>query len=500
MGPGIQRIDFRQARWPLHGTAATREIEAQVALALEPHALMAAAGLSVARLAMALAPHASQIQVWAGPGNNGGDGLVAARHLHLAGRKVKVFLLGDATSLPLDAAWALREAQAAGVPLTSNGPDQTNKSAGSGLLIDALLGLGVNRAPAGPIAEAIRAINSSDSTVLAVDLPSGLQSDTGLVFGGAAVKAAATLALLTLKPGCHTASGRDHAGDVWFDALGVAAADPDAWLCADIQRAPREFSAHKGCFGDVVVIGGASGMQGAAWLAAHAALAAGAGRVICSPLEDEASLIDWNRPELMGRRAWWMTQPAELERATVVCGCGGGKVVSEVLPGLLSHVKRLVLDADALNAVAGDAGLQRALCARRNSGQQTVLTPHPLEAARLLSLDSSTVQRDRLAAASALASKFNATVVLKGSGSVLATPGLAPRINATGNAALSTAGTGDVLAGWLGGLWAQAATAAPIDIATLAVGMHGAAADAWLSKGRHGPLLASDLIRALALR
>jgi hydroxyethylthiazole kinase-like uncharacterized protein yjeF len=180
-----------------------------------------------------------------------------------------------------------------------------------------------------------------------------------------------------------------------------------------------------------------------------------------------------------------------------------------VLPALLAHVRWLVLDADALNAIASEPALQKSLQARAVRGWATVLTPHPLEAARLLQCDASTVQADRLRAAAELAQRYGATVLLKGSGSVIATPGHLPRINATGNAALATAGTGDVLAGWTAGLCAQArqglgngghdGTSAG-DIAAMAAGQHGAAADRWCAQGHAGPLRAADLVEALAGR
>jgi hydroxyethylthiazole kinase-like uncharacterized protein yjeF len=202
----------------------------------------------------------------------------------------------------------------------------------------------------------------------------------------------------------------------------------------------------------------------------------------------------------MGRSDWWHAEPAVLAATTVLCGCGGGEAVRSVLPALLAHVRWLVLDADALNAIAADASLQMQLQARGVRGRATILTPHPLEAARLLQSDALTVQVDRLRAAARLAERYGATVLLKGSGSVIAAPGQRPRINATGNAALATAGTGDVLAGWAAGLWSQARHADPADIAAAAAGQHGQAADRWRANGHDGPLRAADLIEVLAGR
>ena len=482
--------------WPLHDAGASRAAE-QAALAdhVQPGSLMALAGLGVARLALATTPHARRVQVWAGPGNNGGDGLVAARLLHQAGLPVRVNLLGVPGRLPSDAARALQAAQEAGVHVQ---PGLAGPTDGD-LHIDALLGLGTHRAPSGELAQAIATINRSATAVLAVDIPSGLHPDTGSVLGEAAVQARLTLALLTLKPGCFTHRGRDHAGDVWFDDLGVAAPSPTAWLAGAPTFASRRHASHKGSFGDVAVVGGAPGMVGAAWLAAGAALASGAGRVYCSTLASEAGHGMPARPELMTRQQWWLQPPAVMQACTVVCGCGGGDEVRGALPTLLAHAGRLVLDADALNAIAADPSLQALLERRRARGLPTLLTPHPLEAARLLGCEAGAVQGDRFAAARALASRFGAGVLLKGSGTVIAAPEGVPVINSTGNAALASAGTGDVLAGWAAGLWAQQPTAAPSAIATAAAWEHGHAADVFVQRRAGGVLRAAHLIEEMAL-
>ncbi|MBZ8140571.1 bifunctional ADP-dependent NAD(P)H-hydrate dehydratase/NAD(P)H-hydrate epimerase [Rubrivivax gelatinosus] len=476
--------------WPLHASDASRAAEAAALAQTPPHALMRRAGLGVARLALALAPHARTVAVLAGPGNNGGDGLVAARHLHAAGKAVRVLLLGDEQRLPADAADALQAARAAGVPIADSLDDCP-----ADLVVDALLGLGTTRAPEGRIAEAIAWAAGRGGPVLAVDLPTGLHADTGQPLGAACVRATATLSLLTLKPGLFTGAGRDLAGRVWLDTLGVEAGAESARLAPAPAPRPRAHVQHKGSFGDVVVVGGAPGMGGAAWLAARAALAAGAGRVYCSPLDPAAALLDPTHPELMGRNTWWRSPPAELAAATVVCGCGGGGAVRAALPPLLAHAARLLLDADALNAVAADPSLQRLLAGRAGRGQQTILTPHPLEAARLLGTGAAEVQADRVAAAERLAARYAAVVVLKGSGSVVAAPGAKPSLNPTGNALLATAGTGDVLAGWIAGSWMPGRDARPV--AVDAVWQHGHAADRALAHGATHPLLAGALIDAL---
>ncbi|MCB1997534.1 MAG: NAD(P)H-hydrate epimerase, partial [Rhodoferax sp.] len=426
--------------WPLHDTVASRALEASAAAALPSHALMARAGRGVARLALALAPRARRVLALAGPGNNGGDALVAAVHLHDAGLAVSVALLADPDRLPADAAWALAQARTRpDLDIRQGMPNAWHAD----LVMDGLLGLGLSRAPAGPVADAIAAVNHAGVPVLSIDLPSGLDGDRGTAFDLAAIRATHTLALLSLKPGLFTAEGRDHAGQVWFDDLGVPPSNTPLRLAGPPDAANAPHASHKGQFGDLVVIGGDVGMGGAAVLAAHAGLAAGAGRVYLGSLGRDAFAA--SRPELMQRQVPALLAPPDLQARTVVAGCGGGEAVRAVLPPLLHHAGRLVLDADALNTVADDASLQVAVITRSAAGRPTLMTPHPLEAARLLGTSTAAVQADRVSAARAMAARFNAVVVLKGSGSAVAAPDGSVTICPFGNARLSTAGTGDVL-------------------------------------------------------
>jgi hydroxyethylthiazole kinase-like uncharacterized protein yjeF len=487
----MERILSRPTHWPLHGTAGSRQIEQQALAGLEAHTLMRRAGAGVAALARALCPHARNAWVTCGPGNNGGDGLDAAIHLLAAGLKVEVTLAAEATHLPADAKDALTRAQAAGVSISNS---RVSNEAPD-IAIDALLGIGGHREPAGDLARWAAELNQLTCPVLAVDLPSGLNADTGQPHGSLCVRATHTLALLTLKPGLFTGSGRDFAGEVWFDDLGVDAPAllPTAWLAnAGSALAHRQHAQHKGSFGDVAVVGGAAGMVGAALLAARAAHAAGAGRVYVNLLDPHAPGLDPQRPELMFRPAWSEGPANVLNQSTVVCGCGGGDAVRAVLPRLLSSAGRLVLDADALNAIASDSTLQQLLKARRARDRETVLTPHPLEAARLLDWGTGAVQADRLGAAQQLAERFSCVIVLKGSGSVVTAASGTPSINASGNAALATAGTGDVLAGWLGGCWASSGNNA-LQATRHATWLHGHAADRYPLN----PLRAADLIEAM---
>lgn len=453
---------------PLHSIAATRALEGRLAAALPPHALMQRAGLATARLALALAPHARRYWIACGPGNNGGDGLEAAMHLQRWGKTALVSWLGSAEHAPADARSSHARAVAAGVQFVDAPPAECDG------VVDALLGIGAARAPEGRMAQWIAHINQLDVPVLAVDLPSGLDADSGTT-PGICVQATHTLSLLTLKPGLYTAQGRDFSGEIWYDPLGgdLASSPAQARLGSKPAASARSHASHKGSYGDVAVIGGAPGMSGAALLAAGAALHHGAGRVFVALLDGGSLAVDTTQPELMFR-APDALKPGEL---TVVAGCGGGQAIGAQLPRVLSGAPHLVLDADGLNAIAADTQLQQLLRARAVRLRDTVLTPHPLEAARLLGCSVADVQGDRLRAAQRLAAQFDACVVLKGSGTVIAAPRTTPVINPTGNALLATAGTGDVLAGMIGARLAQGESA--FDAACAAVWQHGNAADSW---------------------
>jgi ADP-dependent NAD(P)H-hydrate dehydratase / NAD(P)H-hydrate epimerase len=473
---------------PLWSAAATRSIEQAAALALPPHTLMQRAGLSVAKLACAIAPHARVIWLACGPGNNGGDGLEAAMHLRIWGREPIVTWLGDEVRCPPDALASFERAREAGVIFADAPPARWD------MAVDALLGIGAKRAPDGVMRQWLEAMAQSAAPVLQVDVASGLDVDTGCWLSASPtentinsiasraysmpatshfISQKYTLSLLALKPGLFTAQGRDACGEIWFDDLDVVGdgAAPTAWLSGAAQMAlpQRLHASHKGSYGDVAVIGGASGMQGAALLAARAALLSGAGRVFVGLLGGEMP-VDLFQPELMLRDV----ADLDFEGKTVVCGCGGGDMVRRVLPRVISSSQRLVMDADALNALSVDESLQTLLKARAAKNLPTILTPHPLEAARLLGLTTAQVQADRLKAAQTLADCFACTVILKGSGSIIASPDCIPAINPTGDARLATAGTGDVLAGMCGAFLAAMHETDAHAVAQKACWAHGA--------------------------
>ena len=480
----------------LYTVEEVRRIE-QAALATAPHgALMRRAGAAAAAAAVRLLPDGGRVLALAGPGNNGGDALEAAALLAYQGWAVTVRFCGNAAALPADAAAALARAQASPAVFQPADP-----AAGWDLVIDGLFGIGLARPITGELAALVSAVNRLSCPVLALDVPSGLDADTGAVvgLGGVAVRASHTVTFIAEKPGLHTADGRDCAGAVELATLQV---DPalyppphsllgEVWLFAGALR-PRRQNSHKGSFGDVGILGGAHGMAGAAVLAARTAAMSGAGRVYAGFIA-EPPAFDAMHPEIMCRRA----AELDLARAALVAGPGLGTSAEAhaLLADALASPAPLVLDADALNMVAADDQLHQALASRAGA---TLMTPHPLEAARLLACGAAEIQADRLHAARRLAAACNAMVVLKGSGSVIARPDGLAVVNPTGNPALASAGTGDVLAGLCGALLAQHWT--PWQAALGAVWLHGAAADLLVDQGI-GPvgLVASELASAIRI-
>jgi ADP-dependent NAD(P)H-hydrate dehydratase / NAD(P)H-hydrate epimerase len=326
----LNRLDFSRSL-PLFDTAASRSIELQAAKALAPHTLMQRAGLSIARLVCAIAPHSRVIWLACGPGNNGGDGLEAAMQLRMWGREALVTWLGDVASCPEDTRASWHRARDAGVQFADAPPAHWD------VAIDALLGLGANRAPEGVMLDWLQRMYESSAPVLCVDLPSGLNADTGVssAINSIATRAyftpatchfslkIVTLSLLTLKPGLFTAQGQDACGEIWFDDLDIAHATPaQAFLLGqgEMQMTPRLHASHKGSYGDVAVIGGAAGMQGAALLAARAALHAGAGRVFVALLGGGMS-VDLQQPELMLRERCAAACALHRSSACNRCGC-----------------------------------------------------------------------------------------------------------------------------------------------------------------------------------
>lgn len=459
---------------PLFRTSEIRAIEQTHGTA----GLMEKAGLAVAALAKELLPdEAYSILIVAGPGNNGGDALVAARYLKSWWLRIDVFFTGDPDRLPPDAAAAYRAWLDAGGELLSTLPEKTYD-----LIIDGLFGIGLAKSLHGNYPDLVRQINAMEAPVLAIDIPSGLCADTGRVLGEAVI-ADHTLTFLGLKPGLFTLDGVDCAGTVHFSDLGVdtgAVAHPQGWLLNEIPAlpAPRLRNSHKGSNGSIGVLGGDTAMVGATLLAARAALLIGAGRVYAGLLAEDAPAVDPVQPELMLRDG---TSLLDLKRlTTLVAGPGLGRSghAEAALHRALRYPAPLVLDADALVLLAENTELHQALAAREHT---TLLTPHPGEAAALLACSVADVQSDRIASALQISEKYWAIVLLKGAGTVIAMPDGQWFINASGNPGLAAAGMGDTLAGIIGGLAAQGME---LDqAALLGTYLHGAAADALVAEG-----------------
>jgi hydroxyethylthiazole kinase-like uncharacterized protein yjeF len=481
----------------LYTCAQIRAIEHAAQGRLAPGILMERAGSAAAHFALELlgGGAAGAALVLAGPGNNGGDGLELAAHLARRGVAVEVVHVAGERPPSLEAARALERARAAGVRFIDGIPAGRPWR----LVVDALFGIGLARPLAGRARALAEWTAGVDCPVLALDVPSGLDADTGAIVGpdGAAVKATHTITFLGNKPGLHTGDGCDHAGAVRVDGLGAdvlhgesAQACLNGTALFSACLAPRRRNSHKGSYGDVVVLGGAHGMAGAAVLAARAALYGGAGRVFAAML-DAGVGFDALQPEIMFRDA----AGTAFESRTVVAGPGMGdsSTAMRLFGKALDAHGPLVVDADALNLVAASPELQERLAAHAG---QAVLTPHPLEAARLLGVTVPVIQADRLENARELAMRLNAVVVLKGAGSVIARPDGFVAVNTTGNPGLATGGSGDVLAGFTGALLGQGWPA--WEAALGAVWMHGAAADRLVADGV-GPvgLTAGELPRAL---
>ncbi|MEH6434143.1 NAD(P)H-hydrate dehydratase [Massilia sp. DD77] len=462
--------------------AQVRAIEEAASARLAPGTLMRRAGEAGAAYAQELlgGERGKPVLILAGPGNNGGDALEMAANLAEAGIDATVLHLPGSAQASSETAAAYERARSG----TVGWIDMLPPGADWGLVVDGLFGIGLSRPLQGDYRELVAGLDALACPVLALDLPSGLDADSGNVIGpgGIAVRATHTLTFLGDKPGLHTADGRDHAGLVRVDMLGVEPGDvpsPMARLSGpDLFRRhlrARRHNTHKGSFGDVAIVGGAHGMAGAAVLAARGALYAGAGRVYVAAL-DQAPGYDSFHPEIMFRLA----DELEFDKRTLVIGpgMGGSAHAMRLLAKALDSSSPLVIDADALNLIGASPDLQSRLAQRT---APAVLTPHPLEGARLLGMTTSVVQADRLEAAREMALRMNATVILKGSGSVIARPDGEVLVNPTGNAGLATGGSGDVLAGICGALLAQGWPA--WEAAAGAAWTHGAAADLLVSEG-----------------
>lgn len=473
---------------PIYLTADIRALESR-----HSHLpLMERAGEATARLARELALQNGQpVLITAGPGNNGGDAFVAARYLRQWFHAVTVVFADDPAKLPQDARTAYHLWRDAGGRAQTAWPERREWS----LVIDGLLGIGIKRPIEGKYAHWLTAMQQCRAPVLAIDIPSGLDADTGATYGMCA-RATHTLTFLGLKPGLLTMDGPDYCGTLHTDTLGTSAGDVPApgWVLEKrILRetlAPRVRNSHKGKHGSTAIIGGATGMVGAALLAGRAAQHLGAGRVYAGLLADGAPSVDLNQPELMLRSVADALAIDHLSCIAIGPGLGTSELALHCLEHVLAAQVPLVLDADALNLAASSAKIKTQL---KQSVTENILTPHPAEAARLLGVSTRDIQANRIAAAQKIADEFNAHVVLKGAGSICASPRSAWHINTTGNPGMASAGMGDVLTGIIAALLSQGAP--PANALRAAVWLHGAAADQCAATGL-GPvgLTASETI------
>jgi ADP-dependent NAD(P)H-hydrate dehydratase / NAD(P)H-hydrate epimerase len=479
------------AALPIYTTSAIRRLEELAAPA--SGTLMERAGAAAAEYARSLCGDtAKSVLVLAGPGNNGGDAFEVATQLKRWFFRVSVVFSGERGKLPKDALAALEKWEATGGTLLHDIPGESRFD----LAVDGLFGIGLKRPLKENHCALIEKLNALGTPVLALDVPSGIDADTGAIMG-CAVRASHTLTFIAHKPGLLTLDGPDHCGELKLDTLGLDPArllEPEGMLLdADIlDRAitPRPRNFHKGQAGSVGILGGAAGMVGAAMIAGRAALKCGAGRVYLGLLTPQPPYVDDTQPELMLRKP---AAVLEKERVDVlVAGPGMGKADSarKLLGATLAAPVPVVLDADALNAIAGSRALAASLAKRKAA---TLLTPHPAEAGRLLGVTTATAQADRVGSAKAIARRYRSWVVLKGNGSVIAAPDGKFWINPSGNPGMASAGMGDALAGMIAALIAQGAE--PLQALLAGVYLHGAAADALVASGV-GPagITASEVI------
>ncbi|MFA9462284.1 NAD(P)H-hydrate dehydratase [Thiohalorhabdus methylotrophus] len=420
-----------------------------------------------------------RVGVLAGGGNNGGDGYVVARRLRELGGAPELIAAADPGRLRGDAAHAAERWRDAGGDVHSV-PDTL---AGYDLLVDALLGTGLDREVRSPYRELIEEAAACPAPVVAVDIPSGLNADTGRVLGAAA-PAEVTVTFVGLKRGLFTGDGPGIVGEVRYEGLGIPEAirsevpvNGRRLTVGPLRQEPRPANAHKGHFGRVVVAGGAPGTTGAAVMAGWSALRSGAGWVVCCLPPETSPLATAHRPELM--TAVWDPEaglPAELGGGGAVAvgpGLGRSDAARRVLEAALARPVPLVIDADGLSLLAEHDGLRDALDRR---GEPTVLTPHPGEAARLLGCDSGSIQEDRFGSARRITEKYNAVCCLKGAGTIIQAPDGQYAVSPTGNPGMSMAGQGDILTGVLAAQLAQNG-GAPLLATCRAVWAHGRAAD-----------------------
>lgn len=478
----------------IYSVASVRALDrAAIDAGTSGYALMTRAAHAALTEILARFPAASRWQIICGGGNNAGDGYVLARIAADKGIAVSVLSLVAADSLTGDAMTAYDDFFASGgqLALWQGGLDSE-----ADLLVDSLLGSGLMRAVAGDFADAVRAMNAHAAPVCALDIPTGINGDSGAVMG-VAVRASLTVTFVGLKGGLFLGEGPHYVGELCFADLDIPA-ECRAGIAADLCRInstmlrhalPRRArEAHKGDFGHVVLIGGGPGMPGAVRLAGEAALRAGAGRVSIATHPSHAASMASGRPELMCHAVENAQDLDRLLTETSIVALGPGLGQSdwaiELFEAVVDRPLSLVLDADALNLLAE----------REQRREDWILTPHPGEAARLLGETSAAIQADRRLALKQLEARYGGSVVLKGAGTLISAGNDPAWLCTGGNPGMAAAGMGDVLTGIIAAMWAQGLT--QVEAAALGVEIHARAGDAAALAGERG-MLASDLCEEL---
>jgi NAD(P)H-hydrate epimerase len=484
------------ASW-LYSSAQVRALDAYaIGQGTEGYTLMRRAAEAALRALRSRWPTALRLAIVTGGGNNGGDGYVLARFAQAAGLSVTVLAAVATEGLRGDARRACDDFQASGGrPL----PFDPSVLTGADVIVDALLGTGLKEPVRADIAAAISAINGCGRPVFSLDLPSGLNADSGAVMG-AAIRADCTISFVGLKTGLFLGEGPEYVGRLLFDDLEVSAPDEPRFhpllqrlgegeIARALPRRPRE--ANKGDFGRVLIVGGGIGMPGAVRLAGESCLRAGAGLVTVATARENINAIVAGRPELIVHAVDAAAELGPLLAAASVVAVGPGLGQSDwavsVLERVLLSGKPLVIDADALNLLSRQG---------RSAPGGSVLTPHPGEAGRLLGCSAAAVQADRLAALQALTQRHaGSVIVLKGAGTLIGIEGQIPGICERGNPAMAAAGMGDVLTGAIVGILAQCRD--PWRAACAGVLAHALAGDE-LARDRSRGILALELAEALA--
>jgi ADP-dependent NAD(P)H-hydrate dehydratase / NAD(P)H-hydrate epimerase len=506
----------------IYDSAGIRKLEDAWFAAHPNQSLMLRAAQAATDYVMSLnRAHQTHFTILIGPGNNGADALCVAALLRKTAKQITLVMVGQHTPSAPDAQAAMSELSDAVCIRSVDGLSELVPS--DTCFIDGLFGIGLSRPPANEYAQLIRWVNEhrranrrSGCVTLSLDTPSGLDCDNGFAHSPC-IEADHTITFIAMKPGLLTGDAAALTGRITLadlsviddlasmpetlqDSVGDSNArinQPNTWR---FSAPTRSATAHKGTMGTLGVVGGSSGMAGAVILAARAGLRLGAGKVFVGALDGRMPAYDTQTPELMLRD--WRGLANDENLTALIVGCGLGLTGDSVAAlahcldkkGIIAERRTVLLDADALTLIATSDLLAKAVSELK---QPVILTPHPGEAARLAGVSTATIQRDRLHHAKLLAKRFNAIVVLKGAGTVVASPLLDEPtvINTTGNAALAQGGTGDVLAGIIGALAARGMRA--LHAAQLGVYLHGQAADdyvaAGFTNGRAEGMIASDI-------